>query len=232
MIDILKLNHTKDKKFLVFSDTHYNHDRDFIWGARGFKNVQESNAVQIERWNKKVSNNDTVMHLGDIIFGEGAYYNLLNLLDMLNFSKLYVMPGNHTSGYRQLFHKVLEASAMDNYYRLTYKLNANKEVHLIPNYYEMYVNGQAITMSHYPVLAWNGIAKGAWMLFGHCHNNLTKTDWVRDNYLVGKCLDMGTESINGPMDFDEIKTFMDQRPSLEMDHHLKNSSVPFVDNKK
>ena len=37
------------------SDTHFSHDRDFIWGARGFKNVTEMNEQIVK--NTAVPNN-------------------------------------------------------------------------------------------------------------------------------------------------------------------------------
>ena len=36
------------------SDLHINHDREFLWGPRGFKSVQEMNAKEVENWNKLV----------------------------------------------------------------------------------------------------------------------------------------------------------------------------------
>lgn len=47
------------------SDTHFNHDREFIWGPRGFKNINESNKTIIDNWNNTVGPNDDVYMLGD-----------------------------------------------------------------------------------------------------------------------------------------------------------------------
>jgi len=49
------------------SDTHFGHDRDFVWGVRGFKNVDEMNKEIIKRWNSVVAKDDIVYHLGDVI---------------------------------------------------------------------------------------------------------------------------------------------------------------------
>ena len=36
------------------SDLHFNHDKDFIWGARGYSSVNEMNRIQIEKFNSVV----------------------------------------------------------------------------------------------------------------------------------------------------------------------------------
>ena len=52
------------------SDTHFCHDREFIFGPRGFSCVEEMNKAIVERWNSVVSDDDTVYHLGDTILND------------------------------------------------------------------------------------------------------------------------------------------------------------------
>ena len=54
----------------LISDTHLNHDKEFIWKARGFNSVQEMNNAIIERWNEVVKYDDVVYHLGDFIMSD------------------------------------------------------------------------------------------------------------------------------------------------------------------
>ena len=54
----------------LISDTHLNHDKEFIWKARGFNSVQEMNDAIIERWNEVVKYDDVVYHLGDFIMSD------------------------------------------------------------------------------------------------------------------------------------------------------------------
>ena len=51
------------------SDTHFNHDKDFIWKPRGFTNVKDMNEAILEKWNATVKDEDIVYHLGDVIMG-------------------------------------------------------------------------------------------------------------------------------------------------------------------
>lgn len=54
----------------LISDTHFNHNRDFIFKPRGFATIDEMNEAIIQRWNEKVTDDDIVYHLGDVIMGE------------------------------------------------------------------------------------------------------------------------------------------------------------------
>ena len=42
----------------VTSDLHFCHDREFVWGARGYANVDEMNEAQVRKWNEVVTDED------------------------------------------------------------------------------------------------------------------------------------------------------------------------------
>jgi calcineurin-like phosphoesterase family protein len=56
------------RKFFT-SDTHFGHAKAIEHG-RPFASVQEMEEVMVERWNKVVSPEDTVFHLGDFAMGQ------------------------------------------------------------------------------------------------------------------------------------------------------------------
>ena len=124
----LKFNYEDSHKMFWVGDLHYNHDRNFIWGApkRGYKNVTEMNNDIIHSWNSVCDYDSTVFHMGDMIFGDETGYNLLNLYERLNFKNLYCIFGNHTSGGERTVFKTLmrEDYGFDNqrYIQLNYKL--------------------------------------------------------------------------------------------------------------
>lgn len=79
------------------SDLHFGHDRDFVWKARGFENVEQMNEAIIERFNSKVKPEDTVYILGDLMLGDktvGEKY-----LRRLN-GKKFIILGNHDTNPR------------------------------------------------------------------------------------------------------------------------------------
>ena len=57
----------------VTSDTHFGHDREFLYGPRGFTSIQEHDEEVIRRWNSVVNPEDEVFHLGDVMLNDNAH---------------------------------------------------------------------------------------------------------------------------------------------------------------
>ena len=91
------------KTFLT-SDTHFGHDREFLWGPRGFTNYKEHDIAVIENWNNTVTKDDIVYHLGDVMLGDNAYG--ISCLEQLN-GQIKIIPGNHDTPTRLELYKNL-----------------------------------------------------------------------------------------------------------------------------
>lgn len=221
MINNLKF---KEDNIFFFSDIHGKHAKDFILKPRGFTNPDEALDILIKNWNSKVSNNDKCFLLGDTVVGAGSEGEnvFIEIIRRFNFNEAYIMPGNHFSGYSALFNKYLSSgNKIDQYYRLSFLLD-NKTIHLIPNYYEIYVKNQFIVLSHYPILSFNAQSKNSIHLYGHCHNNLIKSD-IGKEYVKGRVLEVSPESIgNFPLSFNEVMSKIGNRAAVKTDHHDKN----------
>ena len=76
------------------SDTHFCHDKDFIYTPRGVSTVDEMNEAIVERWNKVVQPNDTVYHLGDIALKDTTA--AIKFINALNGNIIWFL-GNHDS---------------------------------------------------------------------------------------------------------------------------------------
>ncbi len=110
----------------------------------------------LEKWNRKVTNGDTVYILGDISM-RGKCDELIALVAQLKGRKILVK-GNHDDltdlRYKQLFVETCDYKELrDNYGGMSHKL----------------------VLSHYPILMWNGQHKGAIHLYGHTHNSVEDT---------------------------------------------------------
>ena len=92
-------------KIFVTSDTHFGHDREFLWGPRGFTNFTDHDEKVIENWNKVVNPEDTVYHLGDVMLGDNAYG--IACLKRLN-GNIKIIPGNHDTSSRLKLYRELE----------------------------------------------------------------------------------------------------------------------------
>lgn len=232
MLQLLKISEPHDKVAFV-SDLHWGHDRDFIWGKREFKSVTEHDETLVKRWNDTCANDSVVIHLGDICFNDGNGERLKALLRRLKFKTLYALLGNHNSGQSQLyktelksqFPNVFHENGYDFYevYPLWHNVdgNPNKKVCFLPEYLEAYVNGQRMTLSHFPIISHHKAGHGAWMVCGHSHGSCEFTNVAKGK---GKMLDIGIESFGRPLTFAELKAFMDKREAVSFDHHSEKTT--------
>lgn len=139
------------------SDLHLNHDRDFIYGVRGFKSVDEMNKAIIENWNKTVSDSDTVYILGDIMLGDNK--ESIELFNKLKGQKFIVL-GNHDTSERAKIYAKAPNTTVLGY------------AHLLK------VNKQQFYLSHYPTIMRDDIMhfkmkrSAPICLFGHIHQNI------------------------------------------------------------
>lgn len=79
------------------SDTHFGHDREFLWGPRGFTSSQEHDEAIIKNWNETVGPDDIVYHLGDLMLGDNAHG--IECVKRLN-GHIKLIRGNHDTDAR------------------------------------------------------------------------------------------------------------------------------------
>lgn len=81
------------------------------------------------------------------------------------------------------------------------------------------VQGQRIVLCHYPMTTRHRIARGAWMLHGHCHGSL------RYPYEPGKIHDVGVDpNKQAPVAFERLAAMMAKRAVFAMDHHAPDEN--------
>ena len=156
---------TLQNKIWVTSDWHFNHNREFIWRARGFSSVEEMNENIIERYNSVVGENDIVYCLGDCGLGgagQEALNQLKNYIERLN-GTIIIVQGNHCTNKRiELYRQCKNVQRVEVATTLKYKK------------YHFY-------LSHYPTLTGNlekeSLKQMTLGLFGHTHQ---KEHFFRD----------------------------------------------------
>lgn len=153
-------------RIFITSDLHFNHDKDFIWKARGFNSVQEMNEELIKRYNSVVQDEDTVYILGDSMMGmnvnEGLAY-----LRRLKGTK-YLALGNHDTNARVEAYK---NSGIFAGVEFAYRLK---------------VKGKQFYLTHYPTITANG-DEGikVFNLYGHTHQTTNFYENNKFMYHVG-----------------------------------------------
>ena len=133
----------------LISDTHLNHDKEFVWKARGFDSVWDMNNAIIERWNEVVKYDDVVYHLGDVIMGD--LDTGIKLVKQLN-GKIRLAMGNHdTSSRLDAFRNLYNFDDIQFGYRL-------KE------------GKKTLLLTHYPLLSGNFDNSKTYSIHGHTHS--------------------------------------------------------------
>ena len=143
------------------SDLHLGHDREFIYGPRGFASVYEMNNVIISNFNSMVAMNDDVYILGDLTLGpvdEG-----IKLIKNLK-GNIHIVRGNHDTNNR-----MLEYNKCYNVVEITEGQYLHCARH---NFY----------LNHYPTFTSNleksdNLKEHLINLFGHTHQ---KTNFYND----------------------------------------------------
>jgi len=106
-------------KVFLISDTHFGHKNILTFlnqdgsKLRDFASVEEMDETMIDNWNKTVSKNDKVYHLGDLVFSNRK---LQEVMPRLNGTKVLIK-GNHDnlklSQYMQFFKDVRAYHILD-----------------------------------------------------------------------------------------------------------------------
>lgn len=160
-------------------------------GTRPFDNAEIMTVFMANNINRVVMPQDILITLGDWCFG--GKDNPQKFRSMINCQTIITLVGNHDHPERENFNSCFEKVLYYNEFR------AGK---------------QLIVMSHYPILSWNEIGRGAIMLHGHCHGNLPK-EAVR-----GRMKDLSMECINyTPIELGMLIDEMNVIPVRSLDHH-------------
>ena len=136
----------------ITSDSHFNHNKEFVYKERGFSSVEEMNEAIIERWNECINPNDIVYHLGDVMMGD---LNVgLPLVKSLN-GHIKLALGNHDTPQR-----VAAFSEFFDEIQFGYRIKVGKKV---------------IMLSHYPMLTGNYDESKTYSFHGHAHSKNIST---------------------------------------------------------
>lgn len=205
---MLNIRDKEDQKIYVTSDLHLGHQRDFVWKARGYNSVQEHDAGVIATLNEVVRPNDILLFLGDLCLNT-THQQLDAYLDSIKCQNIWMLWGNHNNPHEKSVYRKLVPEG--ERYPVKYK-----NLTYYGHYLELILNGQYVVLMHYPILVWNEMKHGAWMLCGHSHYGCPQT--TADN-LYGKILDVGWDGHSKPWSFEEIATVMDGKRFKAVDAH-------------
>ena len=164
-------NREIEKKIWFTSDTHFGHQKEFLWAPRGFNSIEEHDEAIIHNWNEIVSPEDEVYHLGDVMLNDNEHG--LECIKRLN-GKIHILIGNHDTDTRiELYKTCPNIVSIDD----------AKEVKIGKYYF---------WLCHYPTITANYDDDKPWAkhlinIYGHTHQ---QSKFYNDNpYMYCVCLD-------------------------------------------
>lgn len=163
------------------SDQHFGHSNIIRLCDRPFESIEQMDSVLIERWNRKVTNGDTVYILGDLMFrNKKPPEEYLRQLK----GKKHLIIGNHD---RDWIRKC----------DLTQWFESVNNLHYITD------GKHQLALCHYPMMSWPHMTR-CYMIHGHIHGNTDADYWplIQGNPLM---LNAGIDVNNfEPVTFDEM----------------------------
>jgi len=164
------------------ADHHFGHANIIKHCNRPFETVKEMDETLLKNWNAAVGKQDTVYILGDLFFRNATSAD--EYLRQMK-GKKHLILGNHDKDWKK-------------------RVNLTDYFESVLQMAEITDGAHKITLCHYPMMSWNGIAKGSYMIHGHIHNN-THADYFALIRKMPNLLNAGVE-INGfkPVSFKEL----------------------------
>ena len=161
------------------ADSHFYHENIIEHCKRPFSSVKEMNETIITNWNKVITKNNIVYHLGDFSWRHSRKY-IEYLLSRLNYKELHLIRGNH-----------------DDIPKLSWGFTSINE---LLNLKLKYKNEKVyLTLCHYPMEAWRYQRIGGIHLHGHSHGN--------KRFPILNRLDVGLDCCNFfPLSMEEVLT--------------------------
>ena len=132
------------------ADHHFGHKNIIKHSNRPFQTAEEMDAVLLANWNAAVKSNDTVYIVGVLFFRNNT--SAEEYLQQLN-GKKHLLIGNHDKDW-------MKKTDLPRYFESVERMT------------EINDGAHKITLCHYPMMTWNHIAKGSYMVHGHIHNNI------------------------------------------------------------
>ena len=162
------------------ADPHFDHENILKMCRRPFETIEQMNEAMIAAWNARVSGNDTVYILGDLLFRSSDPEAILRRLK----GRKRLIVGNHDSSW-------------------LCKVDASRYFVSVDDLLVTTDGERQLTLCHYPLLSWKHQQR-SYMIHGHLHAS-THQDFFPLIARRPRMLNAGVD-INGwrPVTFEEL----------------------------
>jgi calcineurin-like phosphoesterase family protein len=178
--------------------------------VRDFDTIEEMNEAMVENINSNVKEDDILFHMGDWSFG--GIENITEFRYQIKCKNIHFIIGNHDhhiesnkEGIRRYF------SSVNSYLEVTIKNNIN----------EAKTATMKLILCHYPIVSWNNMRKGSYMLHGHQHLK------GEQRFGNGKRLDIGMcgHPEFRPYSLSEITDLLKDLESYELENRANGAKL-------
>ena len=152
------------------SDPHFGHENIIRHCSRPFQSCSEMDETMIQNWNSRVTPQDTVYILGDLMFFHKDPQRILQRLQ----GKKYLITGNHDKTWMKTLEKQ-HPGALETFFEG------------IASMMKIRLDDHQLVLCHYPMLTWEDRAHGSWHIFGHVHNT---PDFRREPNSFNACVEL------------------------------------------
>lgn len=200
----------------ICSDLHYGHDKEFLYGPRGFNSPQEHNDW-IDGQIRTLQHDDLLICLGDVGLSIGPEA-IIRFLDRIPCETLMVW-GNHNSGVLQAYRDSLPFMNTDIE---MYPLQIAPNVKMMGDSFMLKVDHDKFYCTHMSPLIFPDQNKGCVCICGHSHGNLKQIN--PNGCEFGKILDCGIENAKAHnntafFDIDDVVKILSKKKVSNLDHH-------------
>lgn len=203
-----KLSDDIYKNLYVTSDTHFNHNKEFVWKTRGYDSPEQMTEDMINIINTTVGENGILLHLGDFCLNT-TKEQYEDILSKLKIKEIWMLWGNHNNPIQRNYGGTVQQICA---------INKGVFIRYLGHYFTFRKGKRMFVCCHFPLKIWDGQSDSSMHLHGHCHNNLLSS---RQDDKTNKILDVGWDAFNRPLHINEIVDIMNTK-NINSKHHDAN----------
>jgi calcineurin-like phosphoesterase family protein len=192
-------------KLFVTSDTHFNHDRDFVYGTRGYNNATEMTEDMIRIINETVGEDGILLHLGDFCLNTSRE-KYEDIMSKLRVKEVWMLWGNHNNPIQKSYGgtRIQVAACIKGTF-----------IKYLEHYFTFRKGRKTFVCFHFPMRVWDNMGHGAMHLCGHSHGTLEVSRPEDKTY---KILDCGWDLHRKPLHIKEIEDIMETKGINNLHH--------------
>lgn len=210
MEPLLKLTQEQYNNLFITSDLHFNHNREFVWKARGFSSVEEMNDKLISIINETVGPKGILLSLGDWCLNTDST-KYIDIWEKLKVGQIWMIAGNHNNPHSKIY-------GYGSCIGETSHRHDCPPITRYGHYLTFRFSSKFFVCFHFPQLVWDGQSDGSMHLCGHSHGDL---QYSRPENLNQKVLDCGIDIHKKPLSMKEVEAIMNTK-SISIIHHDKS----------